>query len=106
MPYSTNFFTGSLPDSEATLYTVPSSYVAVVRDVEVFNGSLDEASFRLDVTVPGSPTAFWWGINNLASGAVTQWKGRLVLPPSSTISGLANESEFFVIVSGYLLSSP
>lgn len=106
MPYSTNFFAGVLPTSFETLFTVPAGYVAIVRDIEVLNNNADAADISVYAEVPGPATGAIFGDTDLAGGAWTQWRGRVVVPAAGLIVAMSSVSSCNAAISGYLLSSP
>jgi hypothetical protein len=106
MPYSTNFFTGELTVSGTVLYTVPASYTAVLRDIEIYNGSGATPLFNIQGVVPGPLNGIIFLSGSFPLSEWVQWKGRVVLPAGSEITGYASAFPFYLLLSGYLLSSP
>lgn len=106
MPYSTSFYVALLTEAVSVAYTVPDDYVAVVRDVEAYNNSGSDSNFNVEATVPGPLTGVIFHIEGLATNTWQQWQGRVVLPAGSTIAVNGSVYDWYVMISGYLLSSP
>lgn len=107
MPYSTSFYAGEIlvTDAYQTLYTVPSGYVAVLRDVELVNlAASDEQAFL--ALGPGSSTVPFAALTLAASGGWGQWKGRVVMDVGVTLQLFVETEPTAAVISGYLLSSP
>jgi hypothetical protein len=103
--YSTLFFAGSVPHGVlGTLFTVPSSKVAVLRDMEQFTGGAADL-FNVQISVSGLPTIVWY-LNSAPASSWHQWTGRTVIPAGGLIQAFAQNANDQLIVSGYLLDSP
>lgn len=100
-------FCGIITSADTVLFTVPTSYVGVIRDVEVANvgGSSDFVSFYV-AKAPGSPAATFWKQVDIGSSTWAQWKGRVVFDAGDTLHGFSGSGDFQALISGYLLSSP
>jgi hypothetical protein len=107
VPYSTSFFAGQVTETDAfvMLFTVPSSYVAVVRDVQVCNLTSDDTDLWIS-TNPGPASLQWAQLSPGASGGTAQWTGRVVLDAGWTLELYTEVEPLVVVASGYLLSSP
>jgi hypothetical protein len=101
--YSTLLFTGLLPVGTGTLYTVPSGYVAVVRDIEVWSGATSQAGINFGLLSSGFYAVIW--NLEIQPSAWQQWKGRVVAPAGLELQGYGGgQSTIHACVSGYLLS--
>jgi hypothetical protein len=106
VPYSTRFFAGTPASGAQTVYTVPSSYVAVLRDLSAFQ-AYDGAQLVLaQAVVPGPLTAAFIYEDELAYLSVVHWEGRVVLNAGDALQLYSAEGEVQWVVSGYLLSAP
>lgn len=101
--YSTAFI-GEKELSGSAVYTVPTGYVAVVRDCDVFQGSSSTGVyFQL---LGGEGQAFFWCSSLPLTAQWFQWTGRHVLNEGATLTALVGSGNPDVSVSGYLLSLP
>lgn len=106
--YSTCFYRGVIPTASTVLYTVPTGFVAIVRDITVYNAMAtsrkgltgwliqDDNANPIYATLATSPS-------NLTT---YQWQGREVLTAGQTVVGLAYDGSWKVRVNGYLLTTP
>lgn len=103
--YSTLLWQGTGQATQLTIYTVPSGFTTVVRDVEVLNGSGASLSFHLSThAVPGFADSNFAGHVGIPNGDGWQWQGRVVLPSSSQVQMPAFGTSVWVMMSGYQLS--
>lgn len=105
--YSTVFITGNTSGG-APIYTVPPGFVAVLRDVDVYNNSLLAAELFLEDSQTGQ--TIWRVDNNAfipgASIGSSQWNGRQVFEAGGGFLFLATAGVWDVRASGYLLVAP
>lgn len=87
-----------------TLFTVPSSDVCVIRDMEQFTGGAADL-FNVQISVSGSLSIVWY-LSSAPASSWHQWTGRVVVPPGGLIQAFASNANDQLIVSGYLLSAP
>lgn len=103
MPYSTQFFLGTVDTVGQLLYTVPEGFVAVVRDVEVLHVSSDSGTFSIYDQSPGPAAATFWFVS-VDDLTWAQWRGRAVLNPGDELSASVSDGgSYQAFVSGYLL---
>jgi len=103
--YSTHFWQGEGTGSAQTLYTVASTQVAIIRDVEYLNNTAAQDTLYLTANVPGFSPALFAIANQVLAGGGAQWQGRVVLPSSSSISLPPFPAGVYVIVCGYLFDA-
>lgn len=104
--YSTLLWAGAVPTAAGAFYTPPAGFVAVVRDVELYNNAAGTATINLWVyagTGPVSPIAVG---ENVPGASATQWQGRVVLPQGYGLCNNGAIADFYATISGYLLSAP
>jgi hypothetical protein len=107
LPYSTRFIAVRQSISSGDgLYTVPSGYVAVVRDVVLWNNDSGEQSMSIGATVPGPLNVLISQWFNVGSNATVEWQGRQVLNAGDELWAYSAGVDASVMASGYLLSSP
>ena len=106
MPYSSRFAAATVGGSSDVLYTVPAQYVAVIRDVEVWNQGGTSDSLDTFVNVPGPLSLILVRFSDIAAGQTAQWKGRVVMNAGDTFSTYSGGNDWGILVSGYLLSAP
>jgi hypothetical protein len=106
VPYSTAFFTGQAGSSLEVIYTVPAGYVAVMRDIEYFASSAITDPVYLVSSIPGPLAAVFGYVGTLEASTGKQWQGRVVVPTGGAIELAGYGTQLFVLLSGYLLSSP
>lgn len=102
--YSTLLWQGPVPTSNTVVYTVPAGITAVVRDAEWFNVSGGALSANVSSIVSGFSNAVPISVQNLASGASQQWKGRAVFPAGSQLEVVATGTGLYLVLSAYQLS--
>jgi hypothetical protein len=107
LPYSTRFVAVHEDLSGApVLYTVPSGYVAVLRDVSVRNQTADTSLIQVGATVPGPLNVVIAQFDSVAANDVVSWQGRQVLNAGDELWLYNSEGSAQAIASGYLLSAP
>lgn len=105
--YSTLFLANNTDSGELN-YIVPDGFVAVLRDVDVYNNSFVAAELFLEDNETGQTI---WRVDNNAvipdsSLGSSQWKGRQVFNPGGGFVFVASSGTWDVRASGYLLSAP
>lgn len=104
--YSKLLWQGTGGGVQETVYTTPALNTAVVRDVEVLNGTSSSLSFHLVVHgAPGFVDSTFALNSTIAAGAGWQWQGRVVVPAGASIQMPAFGSSVFVHISGYELGA-
>lgn len=102
--YSTRFLASPAPDFPPT-YTVPTGFVAVVRDVVVYCAPGEGGDHCTVLLV--DPPCIIFDAGSLTAGQSVHQELRQVLNPGEQLtvdSGLSEPSS--VLVSGYLLTTP
>lgn len=84
---------------------MPSGYTAVLRDLELFNGSGETLSLTNVETGPGTPSVLFWLSGALPTDTVARWEGRVVLNAGDVVQLFGEYDGLHVTLSGYLLSS-
>lgn len=98
--YSTQFYDASVTyGAIRALYTVPGNYVAVLRDIQVYNAAGSTTYYTIYGSPGGTPVIF----GSLAPGVSAEWQGRKVLPPGTVIECDPLTNNIYVSISGYLL---
>lgn len=99
--YSTQFAAGTEAGGSTTVvYTVPTGYVAVVRDIEV--GAQSPPANSVAINYAG--VAEIYSVDTITQYRTAQWRGRVVLNAGDTINVDAIAGTWTYIISGYLLS--
>lgn len=107
MPYSTRFYLGTATSEQTTVYTVPGTYIAVIRDVQYYvEGAAIDDVYLVAAESPGTPAAVIAAVGDLGPNAGTSWHGRVVLNGGDLLQLGAYGDTLFLTISGYLLSSP
>ena len=100
--YSTRFLAWAA-DGTPPAYTVPTGYIAVVRDIDVWSGGGAQINYQVSVNAVAK---FWAGqFSILAIAQVGQWRGRQVVMPGEDLV-FAADGAVDGMISGYLLSQP
>lgn len=102
MIYSTNLFTGPLPATYGTIFTAPSGFVVVIRDLELLQFSAGNTTVNVATVVSGMTGPLVYS-TAFAPNAVLHWEGRVVLPAGSTIQGQCLTPSNQCSISGYQL---
>lgn len=100
--YSTRFIawsTSTIPPA----YKVPSGYIAIVRDIDVYSGGGQIINWVASVNLVAHFAAGQFTIEALAQTA--QWRGRQVLEAGEDLV-FASDGPTDGLISGYLLSLP
>lgn len=106
LPYSTRFFAGNtIAGSVVPAYTVPASYVAVIRDIEVLNSSGSTDTLFIAAVVPGPLTLTLTKFLSVPGETPAQWKGRAVMNAGDELELFSVAEAWEVIISGYLLGA-
>jgi hypothetical protein len=106
LPYSTRFFAGNtIAGTVVPAYTVPATYVAVIRDIEVLNSSGSTDTLFIAAVVPGPLTLTLTKFLSLAAETPAQWKGRAVMNAGDELELFSVAEAWEVIISGYLLGA-
>jgi hypothetical protein len=102
--YSTQLLIGQAPAGDQ-LSAGPFAGTVVIRDVECLFGAAPDALQVFDGL--GNPLIYQVLAElDIEGGGATQWQGRLVLPPGSSIVVQSLEGNpFAAVVSGYLLAA-
>ena len=104
--YSTQFFAGTVSNAQQELYVCPSGYVAVLRDVQLYNNTAGAIDAFIEL---------WTGAGQLATvafrGIAAQespapWNGRAVFTAGQSLQAGQTGASLRVWASGYLLSAP
>lgn len=103
--YSTAFVSRSCPTTLTTVYTVPTGYTAVVREIDIFNFSGGPGEYSVYLTVSGLSTSCLFSIAALANQATAQWQGRAPAPAGSFLQFIGGSALAQVFIGGYLLST-
>lgn len=101
--YSAQLFAGVVPSGQTTLYTATSTYVTVVRDIEVSNQS--GGSINIGVWLAVSGLAIYLVLNpTMANATRIQWEGRCVMETGQELVVYSSSaSNVGVAISGYQL---
>jgi hypothetical protein len=103
--YSTLLGSGISSAESLLLYTTPSGYVAVVRDVEYYNLTSAELNAHLQLAPSGLPGFYGCTLSGLQPGNGGTWQGRIVLPSGSYIYLPPFGTGLYAGVSGYVLDA-
>lgn len=100
--YSTRFLAFAADGTPAP-YTVPTGFVAVVRDADIWSGGGAMINFQLSINAVAK---FWAGQFTVESIAqVAQWRGRVVVNEGEDLV-FAADGVVDGVVGGYLLTAP
>lgn len=95
--------------SGGTTYTVPGGFTAVLRDVDVFDGSATGDNVFQLFGQAGQTIDFWRSpvptLGPANAGNTHQWRGRQVVNEGDHFTAYA-DSGLDVTISGYLLALP
>lgn len=100
--YSTRFLAWAADESPAP-YTVPSGYVAVVRDADIYSGGGSIINWQLAVNAVAKFAAGQFTVLSIAQ--VATWRGRQVVEPGEDLV-FSSDGSTDGMVSGYLLALP
>jgi hypothetical protein len=106
VPYSTQFAAINAAEGTTLAYTVPASYIAVIREIDVYGNVSGDVEFAVEAEVPGPLTVAIYYDGALAPGSFVQWKGRAVLNAGDLLNVVTSAGTPWVLISGYLLSAP
>lgn len=101
--YSTRFAAWDSSAESPVVYTVPSGFVGILRDLDVTIFG-EGAEFDL---VDGTSGAFVWVVHNTASTSTSfQWRGRLVIPEGAVVAfEWSPGADVWGVASGYVLTA-
>jgi hypothetical protein len=105
LPYSTRFFAEAISAEVNPAYTVPSGFVAVLRDLELYNETGDTDTLNCELTIPGPLNVIMYSAAEVPTYQSVQWRGRVVLNAGDVLWFYAGHYPWQVVASGYLLSS-
>jgi hypothetical protein len=97
--YTTRFYTGN-PANGATLYTVPAGKVAIIRDLDVRNGSATAGIFG--ITVAGVTTIL---SPSLAQSGFFHLETRYTVAAGETIVAVVTAGSMHCQITGYLFDA-
>lgn len=98
--YSTRFYAGLAPaNSNTTLYTVPSNYIAIVRCIDAVASAPGTAG-SAQVLIAGK--AYITTGNFTTTVQYLHWEGRQVLNAGESLSGNVTSVATYLCISGYL----
>ncbi len=100
--YSTRFLAWAASESPPP-YVVPTGYVAVVRDLDVWSGGGSMINWQLAINGVAKFAAGQFTIESVAQ--VAQWRGRQVVQAGELLFFSA-DGAVDGLVSGYLLTIP
>lgn len=100
--YSTRFYIGVLPATEALVYTAPAGHTVVLKDITIFNNSADPALTLVSVHGPGAAANVYTNTSLPAAG-VAEWQGHQVLNAGDTLTAVGTSGGVQCLISGYLL---
>jgi hypothetical protein len=101
--YSTLFVQGAVPTTPAVFFTVPSGYVAVVRDVDAVASSVGLELYISDAILNQNFAAILPVVGPTVNAYT--WRGRQVFLPGGEMQWGTAFDLMFGRVSGYLLSA-
>src|ERR1043166_2593607 len=94
----------ALGTTAATLYTVPASTTAVVRNIQVTNTNANAAiTFTLSIGTDATGTRIFSGVS-VGAADVGSWSGSFVLAAGEIIQGFASVAGLNVTISGVEVS--
>jgi hypothetical protein len=103
--YSTQFFAGAIGLGTTALYTVPTGFVVVVRDVTVYGNFATAEQVGVGLEVAGSISGYLLFANPLHPGDLAEWQGRQVINAGGVLTAVSGGSGPIVWASGYLLTA-
>lgn len=104
--YSTRFVKSALTAANVTYYTVPTGFVAIVRDMTMAWSALARTAGVFQVLLNGANSWVWVGPILASSQDSAHWSGRLVLPAGELIRAAATATGVIhFTASGYLLTA-
>jgi hypothetical protein len=102
--YSVNFVSANT-GAGSLVYPVPTGFVAILRDLDVYNNSAITAELFLEDTVSGVAIARFDVTGPSDSGSKT-WRGRQVFEAGGGFTLRASAGTWDCRASGYLLIAP
>jgi hypothetical protein len=101
--YSTRFFAGAITAGAAVIVVPVSTDVQIIRDVQIYQPA--PAADRVALYDTATVAVAMVAIGSAGVFAVTQFQGRIVIPPGASMSALSLTTNWTAIVSGYRLTS-
>lgn len=101
--YSQQLFLGQVAAAQTILYTVPSSTVTVIRDIEICNQGAVADLIHFVIGASGTLRT-WFTSSTLNSNQSAQWQGRVVLLTGQTIQSVTGGQAWNIAISGYELT--
>jgi hypothetical protein len=102
--YSVRLVGGQNKIAAPLTYTVPSSHTAVVRDVELYNGTASPMQCFIGIYVAGSLHGVFAAQASIAVNTAFQWQGRVVLESGDQVIVNAGADNLYAYLSGYDLA--
>jgi hypothetical protein len=103
--YSTCFFSGAVSALNTALWN-PSEYMTVViRDIEAADRSGDVNNITVWTAASGSLATQLHALIDIPAYGTSQWTGRIVLLPGTTMGANASYYPFHLHISGYNLTT-
>jgi hypothetical protein len=101
--YTVRFYAGNLDsDGAHTLFTVPSGYIWVLREIDALCHSAGSNSLFIE-RVDGLTIT---GVIDPTTNVANQWTGRCVLEPGEEFEAYIGAGNWDLYLSGYQLSLP
>jgi hypothetical protein len=105
--YSHVLIWGLLPYPSGLGYTVPDGFVAVVRDIDIYNDGGAGGGLAGFIVYTDSGTPIWQRKQPFVRYQKTySWRGRQVLTAGDTLECVPFDPNWQARISGYLLTAP
>lgn len=101
--YSVRFLLGAAVGSSGVSYLVPSSRIAILRDVDAFETTGTAGSVAVVRNAAGGTMIF---ADTTATDRTMTWRGRQIYEPGEQITFVVFSGTWSVAASGYLLIAP
>lgn len=103
--YSTQFIRGVVSSPSTLTYVVPTGYVAVVRDIMLWNGGTEGLGLQGCEVYDDSFAVIFGVFYPVACVANPyNWEGRAVMNAGETLTVAPSDASWHVRCSGYLLT--
>jgi hypothetical protein len=106
--YSTNFYSGNLPEVSTVLFEWAGPNTYVLREIDVarvFGDPTQEiASLGFQISCSPGGLLFTRVLGEAVANKPYHWDGHLVLPTEGTIFGIGNDTGWNCLLSGYTLT--
>lgn len=103
--YSQRLASGTFSTAGGVIFTAPSQMTTIVRDIEVWTGSVAVTSLSIELFTSGSLAAPIWVQDPTATTTHYQWTGRVVLNATDELYQLATGAGgSYYLISGYVLN--